>query len=738
MEGKTVMNLASLLQDSIQKKAPLAGKILHAHILRFCLFPNTFLCNRLIAFYAKCDDVTAAYQVFDKMPRKDAVSWNSVISSLVRSGYMQKALTVYDTMISEGFLPTHFTFPSIFSACGQLLDNERGRRCHGLAVKIGLDEDLVVGNALLCFYTKCESIKDALRVFWNMPDTSEVTFTTMMAGLAKTGWFLEARDMFKMMCMKGIRIDSVSLSSLLSVLGGRVSDECEFYDDPSDGFLSNAPGEQIHGIAIKLGFERDLHLNNSLLDMYAKNGDMDSAELLFATLPEINTVSWNIMIAGYGQKNQRDKALEYLQGMRRCGFEPNEVTCINMLAACVKSGDIETGRRMFDRISAPTVTSWNALLSAYSHNENHKEVIKIFKEMQFKFVQPDRTTLAVTLSSCAGMGLLDAGKQVHAAALKYAFHTNKYVASGLISMYAKCGKKEMAECIFYNIPEVDIVCWNSMIAGFSHNSLEKEAFLLFSQMRQNGILPSQFSYASILSACTKLYSPFQGRQVHALAAKVGYQNDVFVGSALINMYCNWGDVDEAIKFFNMMSAKSTVTWNEIIHGHAQNGRAREAVHLYKCMIESGEKPDSITFVSVLSACSHSGLVNLGLEIFNSMQRVHGLEPQLDHYTCVIDSLGRANRFLEAEMLIEKMPYKDDPIIWEVLLSSCRVHANVNLAKRAAKELFCLDPQNSLPYVLLANIYNSLGRWDEAAAVRELMSSKQVLKYPGSSWIEEKS
>ncbi|GAV87209.1 PPR domain-containing protein/PPR_1 domain-containing protein/PPR_2 domain-containing protein [Cephalotus follicularis] len=669
------------------------------------------------------------------MTERNTVSWNNVISVLVRNGFEEDALSVYDVMVFEGFMPTHFTLASVFSACGSVLDVKRGRRCHGLAIKIGLDKNMFVGNAMLCVYAKCGRIKDAVRVFGEMTEPNEVTFTAMMSGLAQTDRVVEALEMFRLMCRKGIRIDSVSLSSVLGVCAMAGYGESSVYE-PTDGVFHNTHGQQIHGLTIKLGYDRDLHLSNSLLDMYAKNGDMERAEMIFANLPEVSVVSWNVMIAGCGQKYQSDRAIEYLQRMQSCGFEADEVTYINMLAACVKSGDIETARRMFDSLPCPSVTSWNAMLAGYSQSENHKEAIKLFREMQFRNVRSDRTSFAIILSSCSGMGFLEAGKQVHAVSQKASFHTDMYVASGLIGMYFKCGKMQMAERLFYKLPELDIVCWNTMIAGFSLNSLDKEAFTFFKQMRQYGMFPTQFSYATVLSCCAKLLSSFQGREVHAQIAKDGYVDDVFVGSALINMYCKCGDVDGARQFFDMMPGKNNVTWNEMIHGYAQNGCGDEALCLYKDMIVSGEKPDGVTFIAVLTACSHSGLVDAGVEIFNSMQREYGVEAVLDHYTCIIDSLGRASRFQEAEALLDKMPCKDDPIIWEVLLSSCRIHANLSLAKRAADELFRLDPQNSAPYVLLGNIYASLGRWDDAGAVREMMIDKQVIKNPGFSWIED--
>ncbi|PIM98496.1 hypothetical protein CDL12_29028 [Handroanthus impetiginosus] len=420
--------------------------------------------------------------------------------------------------------------------------------------------------------------------------------------------------------------------------------------------------------------------------------------------------------------------------MQGCGFEPDEVTHVNMLTACLKSGDVETGIKIFNSMSLPSLTSWNAILSGYSQNEYHREAVMLFREMQFRKVKPDRTTFAIILSSCAGMGLLEGGKQIHAALLKAEFCTDFYVVSGLIGVYSKCGKIEVAKHIFNMVPQCDIVCWNSMLAGLSLNSLDTEAFARFQQMLVKGMLPTEFSYATVLNSCSSLTSLFQGRQVHGLIVKNGHANNVYVGTALIDMYCKCGDVDGARQFFDTMRCKNTVTWNEMIHGYAQNGQGEDAVVLFENMIQTRFKPDCITFVAVLTACSHSGLVDAGLKIFNSMQQEHDVEPLSDHYTCIIDSLGRAGRFNEVEEIIDKMPFKDDPIIWEVLLSSCRVHANVSLARRAASELFRMDPNNSASYALLANMYSSLDRWDDVKDVRGIMDDCNVSKEPGYSWV----
>ncbi|GAB2274376.1 hypothetical protein Dimus_009139 [Dionaea muscipula] len=758
-------SLVNLLERCIQLKSHESGKIVHARILRTGFSSDTFLCNRLIDFYSKCSDITSprhvfdsmlrrdvfswnamlgsfcaandledAYKLFDKMPERNVVSWNSMISAFVKNGDDLMALDFYTAMIWEGFLPTRFTLASVLSACGALLDAGLGRLCHGLAVKIGIDRNIYVSNALLSMYSKCRCVEDAVKAFAGLEEPNEVSFTAMMGSLAEAEKVEEALEMFKLMHRtRRICIDAVSLSSILGVCARGGIGESDF-SDANDRPSVRLHGQLIHSLSVKLGFESDFHLSNSMLDMYAKNGDMANAETLFHRLSVPSTVSWNIMIAGYGQIYRIDKAAELMERMICCGCEPDEVTFINLLFGCIRAGDIVVGRQVFDRMTCPSLTSWNAMLSGYSQVENHDQVIMLFREMQLRNIKPDKTTLVVVLGSCAAMELLDFGKQVHAVSQKFELHGNLYVGSALISLYSKSRKMETALFIFHSLPELDIACWNSIIAGFSFNHLHEEAVVFFNLMRRKDVFPNEFSYATLLSCCAGQSLPSQGRQIHAQIVKDGYMDNIFVGSALIDMYCKCGGVDEARHIFDSMPSRNTVPWNEMIHGYAQNGRGDEAVRLYNDMIKSGEEPDDITFVSVLTSCSHSGLVDEGLKIFKSISVVYKVEPLLDHCTCIIDALGRAGRLHEAETLITKMPYKDDPVIWEVLLSSCRVHTDVPVARRAAGILFSINPQNPTPYVLLANVYSSMGRWDDATAVRELMTDEHVGKEAGYSWM----
>ncbi|XP_077242864.1 pentatricopeptide repeat (PPR) superfamily protein [Tasmannia lanceolata] len=763
-----ITHLANLLQSCIDKKTSLPGKLIHAQILRNGFSSDIFLSNKLIELYAKCGSIDRARIVFDgmplrnvyswnaivgvyskegnledahqlflKMPERNVVSWNTIIGALTRNGLEREGLNLYYMMNREGFRPTNFTFVSVLSACSSLIELEHGRRCHGLAIKVGLDGNMYVENGLLSMYCKCGRIEGAIRVFDEMSQPNEVSCTSMMGGLADTDRVGEALKLFGKMHMNRVRIDSVALSSVLGVCAKEDCGELGICNQ-SFGAWANPHGQQVHSLSIKLGFESELHLGNSLIDMYVKCGNMDNAEMVFATLPKVSVVSWNVLIAGYGQQGNSEKAIEIFERMQSFGYEPDDVTYISMLGACVKSGDIETACQMFDKMLRPSISSWNAILSGYCQKGRYEEAVELFRKMQFVNVQIDRTTAAIILSSCAGMGLLECGKQVHAISTKAVLDVDVFVSSGLVDMYSKCGNITAARRVFERMQERDVVAWNSMITGFALHSLNREAFTFFKQMHEESMHPTQFTYASVLSSCARLSSLSQGKQIHAQIAKNGYINDVFVGSSLIDMYAKCGSVEEARRFFDTMPTKNIVSWNEMIHGYASNGCGNEAVELFEDLVQTEDKPDSITFIAVLTACSHSGLVDSGIKFFNSMKKEHGIEPLADHYTCIIDSLGRAGRFSEAEVLIGEMPCKNDPIIWEVLLSACRVHSNVSLGKRAAEQLFHLDPQNSAPYVLLSNIYAALGRWDDASDIRRLMSDGGVVKNPGYSWIEFKN
>ncbi|CAN6464666.1 unnamed protein product [Victoria cruziana] len=780
-------HVANLLQSLIsQKPHQKWGKVAFGQMFRLSLFDDTFLCNRLVECFAKSGDLGNARKVFERVPLKNVYSWNAIISAFckhgnmdeahklfvempetnvvswntliggyVQSGYEGRGLIFYKQMNKEGFRPSHFTLATVLSAAGKLADLEAGRQCHSQIVRVGFDLNSYVENALVCMYAKCGCLGDANKVFDGMTAPNEVACTALMSGLALSRHVDEAFQMFGKMQKNGVRIDAVALSSILGICArnARRNDKKYVYDqalelafdiDQRAGVSPDACdnsgeslGKQLHCMAVKSGYDLDLLVANCLVDMYAKLGSMDKAETLFNTMAEHNTVSWNIMIAGHGQSGQADKAMEMMYLMQETGFQPDEVTYGSLLGAFVKSQDLDSAKLIFDQMANPSLTSWNTIIAGYCQQENDKDALKSFRQMQFSGVRPDRTTIAVILSSCARLALYHFGRQVHAASIKAILHFDVFVGSGLVDMYSKCRRINQAKLVFVRMVERDVVGWNSMICGLAFHALHVEAQVVFKQMLEEGTYPTQFSYASILSSCARLSSLVQGKQVHSRIIKDGFANDIFVGSSLIDMYAKSGGIEDAYRCFLVMPERNVVSWNEIINGFAQSGHGIKAIELFEEMLKSHEKPDSITFVAVLSACSHCGMVEETIQYFHSMEKFYGIVPLADHYACVVDSLGRAGRLKEAEELIEKTEYKSDSVILGVLLGACRVHSNITVGKRVAERLFEIEPYNPSSYVLLANIYSGLGMYSEASNVRKLMNERRLAKDHAYSWIEGK-
>ena len=319
--------------------------------------------------------------------------------------------------------------------------------------------------------------------------------------------------------------------------------------------------------------------------------------------------------------------------------------------------------------------------------------------------------------------------------IKTGFQGYNLIVNALVDMYAKQGDLSYAFKVFNTILDRDVISWTSAVTGCAHNGSHEEALKLFCKMRNSGVEPDQVITSSILSSCAELALLEFGQQVHANFMKSGLQSSLSVDNSLVTMYANCGCLEEANRVFKSMANRNVITWTALIVGYAQNGKGKESLGLYDQMILSGIKPDFITFIGLLFACSHAGLVDEGCRYFGSMINVHGIRPGPDQYACMVDLLGRAGKLLEAEKLLDEMAVEPDATVWKVFLAACRKHGNIDLAKKAASVLFKLTPQDAVPYVMLSNMYSKAGKWEDAAAVRKLMKSKCISKEPGYSWLE---
>lgn len=464
--------------------------------------------------------------------------------------------------------------------------------------------------------------------------------------------------------------------------------------------------------------------SNKAIQNHINNGDLVTARHLFENMTVKTTVSWNLMLKGYAKPGMLEEALRLFERIP----QPDVFSFTIMLSCYFRNSDLEGARHLFNRMPFRDSASWNTMISGLCSKGKTGEALDVFMAMPWK----NDISWSVMISGYVQEGNLDSAVEL--------FNRVPTKERGIISCTAMItgfmsfGIVGSAEELFHKIPERCLVTWNSMVAGYVENFCPEKGLKLFRTMVGLAIRPNQSTFSSVLLGCSNLSSLDFGKQVHQFIQKFPLYLNTTCGNSLLSMYCKCGDVEDAYRLFCEMQFRDVVTWNAMISGYAQHGHGEKAIEMFNEMIKEGMRPDSITFVGVLLACNHAGLVELGIHYFHSMKN-YKVETRPDHYTCMVDLLGRAGLLAEAIDLIHKMPFQRHSPVFATLLGACRIHKNLELAEFAAKKLLDLDPSSTDGYVQLANVYAEMKRWDDVAWVRQLMKENKVVKTPGCSWIE---
>lgn len=421
----------------------------------------------------------------------------------------------------------------------------------------------------------------------------------------------------------------------------------------------------------------------------------------------------------------------------RLGLEPDVLLSNMVINVYSKCGVTSLARKMFEDMPHRNLVSWNTMISSHSRDGEEQEALVLFMRMQREGTQFGEFTVSSVLCACAATCAVLECKQLHAFATKSATDSNVFVATALLDVYAKCGLIGDASLVFEFMQERSDVTWSSMMAGYVQNDMYEEALSLFHRAQAVGLKHDHFMVSSAISACAGLAALIQGKQIHAIICKSGFGSNIFVCTSLIDMYAKCGTVREASLVFSGAEEKSVALMNAMISGFAKHARSLEAMILYEKMQQMGIYPNEATYVSMLSACSHVGLVENGRKYFDLMTRDHNVFPNVLHYSCMVDILGRAGSVDEAYDLIMGMPFDATPSIWGSLLASCRISGNLGIAKVAAKKLFELEPHNAGNHILLSNTYAANKMWDGVSTARKLLKDSEVKKEKGKSWIELK-
>ncbi|XP_057977151.1 pentatricopeptide repeat-containing protein At2g22410, mitochondrial-like [Malania oleifera] len=537
-----------------------------------------------------------------------------------------------------------------------------------------------------CALAECGDIRHAHLLFTQIEEPNVYMWNTLIRGYCKAKIPVMGFSVFRQMVRECVDMDKRSFVFALKA--------CE-------RFPRILEGESIHSKIYKVGFVCHLLVQNGLIHFYAESGCLSSARRVFDESSARDVVSWTAMIDGYVQKSSSDEAMKLFDLMVLSDVEPNEVTMITVLSACSQKRDLNLGKSMHEYVENNNVNCslnlMNAMLDMYVKCGCLSTAREIFDKMDTK---------------------------------------DAFSWTSMINGYAKHGELVIARDFFDKMPERNVVSWNAMIAGYSQNNQPKEALELFHDMVEAGLVPIESTLVCVLSACAQSGCLDLGRWIHHYYVnQKQIQLSVILANAFIDMYAKCGSIDAAAEVFYVMPKKDLVSWNAMIIGYAAHGHTEEALALFEQMKNVGIKPDDITFVGILSACSHGGLVIDGQEYFACMTRIFGLQPKVEHYACMIDLLGRNGLLEEAYELVTNMPMEPDEAAWGALLNACRMHGNVELGKLAANKLQNLDPQDSGIYVLLATICANQRRWDDVRMVRSVMRERGIKKTPGRSFIE---
>lgn len=452
----------------------------------------------------------------------------------------------------------------------------------------------------------------------------------------------------------------------------------------------------------------------------------------------------------------------------KTGLSNDKIAASRVLSFCCSpSGDLNYAYRLFSRIDNPNLFIWNTIIRAFSQSSTPENAIHLFIEMLVSSqIEPSELTYPSVFKAYAHLGLAHSGTQLHGRVIKLGLQYDQYVRNNMIYMYAssgflgearrlfhermdfdvvtwnlmimglaKCGEVGKAKKLFDEMPRKSTVTWNSMISGYVRNGKLVEALKLFGLMQDENIRPSEFTMVSLLNASARLGAIRQGEWVHEYMARNEFEMNTIVVTAIIDMYCKCGSIEKALKVFETSPNKGLSCWNSMILGLATNGCNYEAIQLFSRLISLNLNPDDVTFIGVLTACNHPGLVDKAREYFSLMTRTYKIKPSVKHFTCMVDVLGGAGLVEEAEELIESMPMNPDAIVWSSLLSACRKHGNIKIAENAAKQLLVLDPRESCGYVLMCNVLAASRQYEEAMKCRLSMKGRQVKKDPGCSLIE---
>ncbi|KAI5067656.1 hypothetical protein GOP47_0018184 [Adiantum capillus-veneris] len=655
------------------------GLHVHASIIGSGFDGNYRLGNALIHMLGKCEDLDGAEVVFSKMHDRNSISWSSMIAAYVHNGQSRDALALFYRMETEGIKPDEVTFLSVLTACANLGDIAEGQQIHNALLAGKFEKDRNVGNALINTYAKCGDFCKAKQAFDQIVDHDVVSWTALMGASLVSGFDQAALEIFSEMQCQGIKANYVTFVYAL---------------DACANLRALERGREIHDAVCASVHKKNVFVGNALVNMYGKCGLLEEAKGLFTNMNQKNVASWNTLMTVYAQNGFLDEALE-----------------------------------LFAQIPEKDVISWNALITALAQNGRANKAVEVFANMAFEGINPNTSTFVSVVDACGSLQDFECCLQIHTTIICTGNESDSILRNALLNMYGKCGCLDVARYIFDTMKDRNLISWSALIAAYVQNGQENQALGLFWDMSRCGVIPDEVTFTCVLAACADSAILDEGQRIHASIVAYGLESRLAVENSLLSLYSGCGSIGNLKVSFSKMYHRDVVSWTRVMAGTAQCGESKEALKLFSQMQIEGVKPDEVTYVGVMTACSHSGEVSDDRGYFSLLGlRDYGLVLKAEHYVCMVDLLGRAGHLAEAEKLIDIMPKEKFYLGWLSLLSSCRNHGDLKRGIGAGLRCFQLEPTRDAPFPLLRSLLNVARRDNaqfEMSRLQKLCAEEQV-------------
>uniref|UniRef100_A0ACD6AEY1 Uncharacterized protein n=1 Tax=Avena sativa TaxID=4498 RepID=A0ACD6AEY1_AVESA len=664
--------------------------------------------NAVVAMYAALGDVGAARAAFASLPEPDVVAWTALVGAYANAGELDEAFQLFESMQASGVQPDVISWNTLISGFARSSD---------------------IGAALDLF--------DEMRLRGVKPRVS--SWNCIISGCVQNARYDEALDIFLEMCEAEMP-DAVTIASMLPAC---------------TGLMALGLGKQLHSYVVRCGIKLNVYIGSSLIGMYSECREFAYARSVFSAIDgERNVTVWNELIQSYINDGRMDKACEAFNLMQQNGFKPDTVTYNSFIAAYARAGQKELATQLLSGMInvslRPNVISVNALISGLHQFGLCADALEVFRYMQllnsadakhWTFldnsypIQPNGTTITSVLSLLTDLKLDRLGKEVHCYALRNGLTSNIFVSSKLVDLYGKTGDLLSAANVFQGIRNKNVVTWNSLLAAYKHNRKPEVALKLIYEMLESDLLPNLVTVQIALLSSGMTMALRYGRELHGYIQK--NWTDVYpdtLASALIDMYGKCGKVEDARLVFERSGEKDVAVWNAMMSCYLLHRMPRDIKKMFKLLEQSRIQPDPVTFIILLSACKQEGSMEEARNYFYSMEDLYGIKPTLKHYTCMVDIMGTAGLLEESLELIQKMPLEPDACLWSTVLKACKLHSNLEVAAKAAKSLFEIEPNNTSNYMVLSNIYANDGLWDSTESVRDAMTEQGLHVERQCSWI----